>query len=134
MQKLRKPKIKNKYNLTMSDVRKLKVINRNAICEPKFWRNNAINAWCISGNTIKCQADDEFGTYNSFWIGIYDEDAKAYAGKIRVTFDAYGGMCSYKFKKFYDFSEIEHLIDLEIQEKFLETINGLIDDKILAIA
>lgn len=131
---MRKPKVKNKYNLTMATVKKLKVINKDAICEPRFWRNNVIGAWCLSGNTVKCQADEEFGTYSSFWIGIYDEDAKAYAGKVRVSFDAYGGMCSYNFKNFYDFSEIEHLIDLEIQEKFLKEINYLLDKQILAIA
>jgi len=130
---MRKPKVKNKYNLTVQDLKRLRVGNREKICEPLFWRNNAISGWCISGTTIKNRKDDEFGTYDEFWIGVYDEDAKAYAGKIRVTFSAYGGMCHYNFKKFFDYSEIEHEMDLEIQEKFITTINQLLDEQILVL-
>lgn len=128
---MRKPKVKNKYNLTVKDLKRLKVGNKDKLCAPLFWRNNVINAWCISKNTCKNRKDDEFGTYDEFWIGIYDEDAKSYAGKIRVTFSAYGGMCSYNFKNFFDYKEIENTIDLEIQEMFIETINQLLDEQIL---
>ena len=127
---MRKPKVKNKYNLTPTKIKKLKY-NRELIGEPTFWRNNVISAWCISRNTIKNSKDDEFGTYDEFWLGIYDDDAKAYAGKLRIDFTSYGGMCSYNFKKFYDFSEIENEMDLEIQEKCLEVINTLIDKQVL---
>ena len=132
MQKLRKPKVKNKYNLTPVMIRKLGV-NREKVGEPIFWRNNVIDAWCISATTIKNPRDDEFGTYNEFWLGIYDENAKAYAGKIRFNFNAYGGMCDYKITKFYKESEIENLLDLEIQEKALSILNDLIDKQILYI-
>ena len=127
---MRKPKIPNKYNLTPSKVWKLKY-NRSKIGEPVFWRNNIINAWCISRNTAKNCKDLEYGTYNSFWLGIYDDDTKAYAGKLRITFDSYGGMCGYNIKKFYDPREIENEMDLEIQEKALEILNKLIDDGVL---
>ena len=40
---MRKPKVKNKYNLTYKDLSRLKVLNRDKICEPLFWRNNVIN-------------------------------------------------------------------------------------------
>ena len=131
---MRKPKVKNKYNLTVQDLKRLRVGNREKISDPLFWRNNVINAWCISQTTIKNRRDDEFGTYDEFWIGVYDEDAKSYAGKIRVTFSSYGGMCHYNFKKFFDFSEIENEMDLEIQEKFITTINQLLDEQILVLA
>ena len=129
---MRKPKVKNKYNLTPAKIKKLKY-NRELIGEPTFWRNNVISAWCISRNTIKNSKDDEFGTYDEFWLGIYDDDAKAYAGKLRIDFTSYGGMCGYNFKKFYDFSEIENEMDLEIQEKCLEVINTLIDKQVLYV-
>ena len=128
-----KPKVKNKYNLTVQDLKRLRVGNREKLCEPLFWRNNVVNAWCISGTTIKNRKDDEFGTYDEFWIGVYDEDAKSYAGKIRVTFSAYGGMCHYNFKKFFDYSEIENEMDLEIQEKFITVMNQLLDEQILIL-
>lgn len=124
------PKVENKYNLTISKIKKLKVGDRNKICEPLFWRNNVINAWCISGSAGSAK-DREFATDNEFWIGIYDIDAKSYAGKFRFTFSTYGGMCGYNFNKFFEPSDIENDLDLEIQEKFLNTINNLIDKGIL---
>ena len=129
---MRKPKVRNKYNLTPKSITKLKV-NRAKLSEKPFWRNNVIDAWCLTGSTAKNSKDSEYGTYNSFWLGVYDEDAKAYAGKIRVTFDSYGGMCSYNFKKFFDYKDIENEMDLEIQEKFIEVMNQLIDEGVFEI-
>ena len=127
---MRKPKVKNKYNLTPAKIKKMK-FNRELINNELFWRNDVISAWCLSGNTAKCSKDYEFCTYNEFWLGIYDDDAKAYAGKIRLSFSCYGGMGHYNFKKFYDFSEIENEDDLAVQELCLKAINELIDKKIL---
>ena len=92
-----------------------------------------INAWCISGSTDKNAKEDEYGCYDEFWLGVYDKDAKSYADKIRVKFSAYGGMCHYNFKKFYNYSEIENEMDLEVQEMFLEKINVLLDEGILEV-
>ena len=130
---MRKPKVPNKYNLTPDKIRKLKY-DRTKIGEPVFWRNNVIDAWCISRNTAKDGRDYTFGTYDSFWLGIYDDNAKSYAGKLRFYFDSYGGMCSYNFTKFYDYTEIQYEMDLEIQEKALEIINQLIDNGVLYFA
>lgn len=127
---MRKPKVKNKYKLTYSDVIKLQVADRSKIGEPLFWRNTAINAWCISETTVRTPADDRYGTYNDYWIGIYDEDSKL-KRKFRVSCSALGGMATYKFKKFFDYREIENEKDLEIQEKLLSKINELIDLGIL---
>lgn len=126
---MRKPKVKNKYNLTYKDLSKLKVLNRDKICEPLFWRNNVIEAWCITQKT----RDNGFGDESSFLLRVYDEDAKAYKGKIRVCFDSYGGMFGYKFKKFFDYEDIDNELDLEIQEKFISTISYLLDEKILEL-
>ena len=65
---------------------------------------------------------------------FYDKDAKSYAGKIQLKCYAYGGMCSYNFKKFFDPKEIDCEIDLEIQEKLLKRINWLIDEGIVEIS
>lgn len=124
---MRKPTIKNKYNLNMKDIKNLKIKDRTKISKPLFWRNTVVRAWCISGNTIKNRKDEEYGTYNDFWIGIFDND------KIKVDCSAYGGMCSYDFKEFFSYDEIEHEIDLEIQEKLLKTVNKLIDEGVLEI-
>lgn len=129
---MRQPTVKNKYNLTMAKIRKLKVADRSQIGKPLFWRNNVIRAWCIVGCAGN-DADIEFGTDNEFWIGIYDDNAKTYAGKFRVHLTSYGGMCSYDFDQFFKEKDIKHNNDLLIQEKFLSKINELIDLGILSI-
>lgn len=129
----KKVNVKNKYNLTMSDVKKLKVNNemRYKLKGPMFWRNEGIKAWCIS-KSFGSKKDIEFCTNNDFWIGIYDIDAPVKV-KFRVTCSSYGGMRGYNFKNFFDYSEIENELDLQTQEGLLETINFLIDEKILII-
>ena len=119
-----KPSIKNRYKLSISSIKKLQIGDRSKICEPLFWYNNVINAWCIC---------DSVGKYEDaeFWLGIYDEDAPSYKGKFRFNFSTYMGMCSYTFEKFYDKTEIENNYDWQIQEKFLGVINKLLDEGIL---
>ena len=97
-----------------------------------FWRNDVIGAWCIVGSAGS-DTDIRFGTDNEFWIGIYDDNAKAHAGKFRTYFTSYGGMCGYKFNKFFQEKDIENENDLLIQEKFLSKINELIDLGILEV-
>lgn len=121
---MRKPTVENKYNLTIADVKELKVGDRSQIKKPLFWRNNAINAWCITESVGKFQDD-------SYWIGIYDEDAPTHSGKFRFYFTAYSDMCSYNFTEFFNIEEIENEFDLKIQELFLDKINYLIDLGIL---
>lgn len=125
---MRSPRIENKYNLNPSDITKLRILNKEAIMKKPFWRNNVIDAWCISDGVGRCC----YGHMNEYWLGIYDDNAKEYAGRIRYSFDCYDGMCSYKFTEFFDFKQIETEADLEIQEKFLERINLLLDEGVLA--
>ena len=119
------PKVENRYNLTYSDVQKLKVRNRELIQEPLFYWNNQISAWCIS------EVSDTKWREDTFWIGIYTKDAPEYPGEFRFYFTSYAGMCGYTFKYFYNPEEIETKYDLIIQEKFLTKINQLIDMGIL---
>lgn len=117
--------ITNKYRLTPKSLRKYVVGDRTEVCEPLFWRNNVINAWCISRQI----GGDISG--DSFWIGIYDEDAPEYKGKFRFYFTSWGDMCGYEFDKFFEPSEIEYEQDLRIQEAFIQAINMLIDKGII---
>ena len=121
----RKPQVPNKYNLIGSDLNHMELLDRSKVKEPLFWRNNVINAWCISCASNPDMDGDEF------WLGIYD---KPYNQKlVRSYFTSWGGMCSYKFSKFYDKEEIENMQDLIIQEKALSILNQLIDEGIIAI-
>jgi hypothetical protein len=128
--KMRKPTVKNKYNLIPSDINKFVLINLERLQQNPFWRNNVIKAYCLSGTTAQNASDEIYCAYNSYWIGFYDSDAPAFAGKIKGEMSSYGGMCHYKPKKFFDFSEIDCEIDLLIQEKFLKILNWLLDENI----
>ena len=128
---MRKSKVDNKYNLTMAKIRKLKIADRSQIGKPLFWRNDVIGAWCIVG-AAGSYMDVRFGTDNEFWIGIYDDNAKVYAGKLRGHVTSYGGMCGYEFNQFFREKDIKDDNDLLIQEKFLSKINELIDLGILS--
>lgn len=130
---MRKPKIKNKYNLKPKDIQKAVILDYDRLQQPPFWRNDVIGAWCLSETTIKNAKDDEFCCYNEYWIGFFDQDAKSYAGKIRLDCSAYGGMCGYNFNSFFNPKDIDCEIDLEIQEKLLSRMNWLIDEEIIEI-
>ena len=127
---MRKPKVENKYNLKFSDIKNLQIVDRSRICEPLFWRNDVVGAWCIS-REIGSRKDIEFCTNNEVWIGIYD---KPYYGKlIHCNCYSYGGVCGYNFKRFFNEKEIENELDLQTHEFIVETINMLIDEGILAL-
>lgn len=121
----RRPSVPNKYGLLFSDLKYMYLKDRTKVTKPRFWRNDIINAWCISA----ASGDDIFG--DEFWLGIYD---KPYRNRlVRAYFTSYGGMCGYQFTKFYDPSEIENKYDLQIQEKALAILNALLDDQIIEI-
>ena len=127
---MRKPKVENKYNLKPKDIQKANILDYKKLKQPPFWRNNVVQAWCLSDGTGKgCWGS----CVDSYWIGFYDKNAKSYAGKIRLSCSACEDMCSYNFKKFFDYSEIENEVDLELQEKLLSRINWLIDEGIIEI-
>lgn len=127
---MRKPRVENKYNLEPKDVTNAIVIDRERLKQEPFWRNDEVQAYCLFERVGKGYYGSSMSDY---WIGFYDEDAKSYAGKIRLTCSCFEGMCSYNFKRFFDYSEIEYEIDLELQEKLLSRINWLIDEGIITL-
>lgn len=127
---MRRPKIKNKYNLKPKDIEKAVILDYNRLHQSPFWRNDVVQAWCLVGGSGKGFYGDWI---DSYWIGFYDKDAKSYANKIRLSCTSHEEMCGYNFKNFFDFAEIENEVDLELHEKLLERINWLIDEKIIAI-
>jgi hypothetical protein len=129
---MRKPKVENIYNLTIEKIKKLKY-NRDKVNESGFYRNNAVDAWCISKTTAKNDGEYECCAYNSFWLAIYDDDAEMYAGELILDVSSHGGMCNYNFNEFYRTEDIECEIDLEIQELILESINKLIKEDVLYV-
>ena len=125
---MRKPRVENKYNLKPKDIEKATILNYKKLQQNPFWRNNVVEAWCLSGgisNSDYCAAE--------YWIGFYDKNAKAYAGKIRLKCSVMDGMFNYNFKNFFDHKEINSEHDLRLQEELLNRINWLIDEKIIEI-
>jgi hypothetical protein len=129
---LRKPTVINKYNLTLKDIKNLKILDRSKIKSPLFWRNDVVKAWCISGDTARTADDSRYGTYSDYWIGIYDEDCNI-KRKLKVSLSSHGGMCGYNFNTFFDSRTIENEHGLRVQEMLLESVNKLIDEGILGI-
>lgn len=127
---MRNPRVINKYNLKPKDIETAIVIDYDKLHAPPFWRNDVVNAWCLSDGSGK---GHDGGWINSYWIGFYDKDADVYAGKIRMYCNAYEDMCSYNFETFFNPKDIETEVDLELQEKLLERINWLIDVGIIKI-
>lgn len=127
---MREPKIENKYNLKPSDVGRMVVVDRSKLKEPLFWRNDVINAWCIS-KSIGTDWERRYCNDNSVWIGIYDKPY--YKKDVHYRCDCWGGMGNYKFKSFFDMREIEREKDLETQETLLEYLNMLLDEGIVEL-
>ena len=122
---MRKPKILNKYNLKPKDIQKATILNYDRLHEHPFWRNDVVQAWCLSDGSGRGLYGDWI---DSYWIGFYDQDAKSYAGQIILKCSSYEDMCNYNFAKFFDYDEIENEVDLELQKKLLERINLKIED------
>lgn len=127
---MREPKVENKYDLTISQIKELRIADRSKIKEKRFWRNEQIHAWCLSGHA-GTKKDEEFCTDDEYWMEFYDEDATKYAGAFRFDFTTYGGMYGYNFEEFFRQDNIECENDLKIQELFLKRINWLLDEGIL---
>ena len=108
---MRRPRVENKYNIKPKDIENAVILNYDRLFQPPFWRNDAVQAWCLSGGSGKGFYG---GWMNSYWIGLYDKDANAYASKIKLSCSTMEDMCNYKFKKFFDYSEIHNEAELEI--------------------
>ena len=121
----RNPKVENRHNLTYSKIQQLRVGKRELVGPPLFFWNASICAWCIY------EASDKQYRENTYWIGIFAEDAPLYPGEFKFGFSSFTGICNYEFEEFFDPSKIYDEYDLIIQEKFLEKINLLIDFSIL---
>ena len=127
---MRKPKVENKYNIKPKDIEKAVILKPERLCKIPFWRNNLVQAWCLSGGSGIGYYSDWI---DSYWIGFYDKDAKSHAGKIELSCHKKEDVCNYNFKSFFNPKEIENEIDLELQEKLLKRINWLIDKGIVEI-
>lgn len=129
----RRPNVENRYQLKPGDITKAVILKPERIRQKPFWRNDAVQAWCLTGTTAKTKADWEYGTYSEYWIGFFDEDAKTYAGQIRMDLSSYGGMCSYRIEQFFNPEDMETEDDVNVQEIVLSRINWLLDERIIAI-
>lgn len=125
---MRKPKVENKYNIQPKDFEKLKVLDKKKIIDSGlFFRNNANNSYTKILASSNNKQDLQHGSLDECFFIIYDEE-----DKIEIKFTACE-LYSYNFDNFYDYKEIDNMHDLIIQEKFLELLNYLLDEKMIEI-
>lgn len=115
----------NKYHLTPARIKQLKILDWPRL-KKHTWQNHAMTNgtwWChLEGCTLN-------GTYNDedeFWVGFNEDN-----NRINYHFTAYGGMCDYKFKEFYQPQDIDNEYDLNVQVNTIRWLNMMIDRKIL---
>jgi hypothetical protein len=116
----------NKYNLTTSGIKKLKIFDWEKLKE-HTWYNNAKNDtgkwWChLEG----CNLDGKYDDYNEFWIGFNEVD-----DTIDLHFICWDGMGKYLFEEFY--KDIESKYDLYVQVNAIKFLNMLLDENILKV-
>ena len=116
--------MKNYYNLSVADVKRLKVGDRSQIGGGLFTRDDDMGVWYASG---ECSDGSRKIRY---YLGIYDSDAREYPGKFRFAFYGPEG-APYMFRKFYNQREITAEAELAVQEKFLAYVNQMINDGVL---
>jgi len=120
-------KYQNKYNLTPKSIKELKILDWDKL-KKRTWHNNAMlsgNWWChLEG----CSLNGSYCDESEFWIGFNEDN-----GKIDCDFTCFGGMCGYKFDKFYDPSDIENYLDMNVQVNTIRWLNEMIDDGILGL-
>lgn len=119
----------NKYNLTISKIKKLVIVDWDKL-KTLTWNNVAMKRtgswWChLEG----CQlGNEQLNDECEFWIGFREED-----NKIDCNFSSYGGMCHYIFTKFYNLAEIQNKFHLHVQVNAIKWLNKMIDENVLAL-
>lgn len=117
----------NKYNITPKGIKKLRILDWEKL-KKHTWHNNAMlpgNWWChLEGANIGGRYDDE----DEFWIGFNEDN-----GEIDYHFSSYGGMCGYKFDKFYNLEDIGNIYDMHVQVNAIKWFNEMIDREILGV-
>lgn len=127
----RKPRIRNKYGLKVSDINRIFVKDWDRLKELCYYNPN-FEAWTISMNTIRTEKDILNRTYNRFDLKFFDKNASKYSNKVLLDCKLSNGE-KYDFKSFYNEKDISEDIDLVIQEKLLNVLNTLISEQIISI-
>jgi hypothetical protein len=83
------------------------------------WRNDVINAYCLSGGSGTGCYDE---TMSSWWIGLYD------IGEVEFSLSSDGGLTRIVLDDFHQkLDEDFHEHDYNVIKKLVETLNILVD-------
>lgn len=120
--------VPNKHKLTPKDIKRLKILDWDRL-KKACWHNDAMLSgswWChLEG----CQLEGKrYNDEDEFWIGFREND-----NKVDFHFSCYGGMCAYKFDKFYDANDYENDFDIGVQVNAIRWLNVMLDEKILGL-
>ena len=122
-------KYPNKYNLTPAMIKKLVIKDWDRL-KKKCWHNEAMaNRGIWYCHIEGCQKDGEnFDAGDEFWIGFCENN-----NSVDCNFTCYEGMCGYNFDNFYSGSEIENVMDMQVQANAIKWLNEMIDNGILGL-
>ncbi len=129
----KKPRVENKYHLTMGDIKSAKIINWERLNQKPFIRNDVIGCYYLRENTNPSKFEESIGDYSEYCIRFYPPTKENPNGRVTVKCERLGGVHQYRFNYFYNRSNIHNRRDLEIQEKLLKRLNWLIDEKIIEV-
>lgn len=119
-------KYPNKYNLTPSNIEKLKILNWEEL--KKYLRHKIVLKDGVWGEHFEgCNFDnDKYDDYSQFRIAFNEKSNKIICG-----FTTYFGCKDYIFNEFYKIKDIEQERDLYVQINTIKYLNMLLDKGIL---
>lgn len=119
-------KYPNKYNLTPSNIEKLKILNWEEL--KKYLRHKIVLKDGVWWEHFEgCNFDnDKYDDYSQFRIAFNEKSNKIICG-----FTTYFGCKDYIFNEFYNIKDIEQERDLYVQINTIKYLNMLLDKGIL---
>ena len=119
-------KYPNKYNLTPSNIEKLKILNWEEL--KKYLRHKIVLKDGVWWEHFEgCNFDnDKYDDYSQFRIAFNEKSNKIICG-----FTTYFGCKDYIFNEFYKIKDIEQECDLYVQINTIKYLNMLLDKGIL---
>ena len=121
-------KCPNKYNLRVSDIENLKVIDSHRLVVTLMRMPHSDSYMSLYHHTEGCNLEGDYCYDDEFWI-MFDVKMNT----INCRFTKYRGMTPYVFDEFYDPDTITRVQDFWVQVNALRFLTDLIDKEILGL-
>lgn len=121
-------KYPNKYNLRVSDIENLRVLDWSKLAVTVMRMPNSESYMPFYHHAEGCNLEGDYCYDDEFWI-MFD----AGMNTINYRFTKDRGMTSYVFDEFYDPKTIDRVQDFGVQVNALRFLTDLIDEGILGL-